>query len=158
MGTFWQPHPNQNHPTSSGGFGFDLRISAAATRAPAASMEDSHLQAILEFHRPSSLLVWITKPTMDSRFTWMDHKNMPVQNNMAHVIHIIHTRANLQIILSQQWACLFDKCIWCYFEIGKHHLLLLLDLSWLNLTTFFCTFFSLFSTIFADIIQLPLFS
>ena len=37
------------------GFGLDPRLGAAATRAPAASREDSRPQAILKFHRPSSL-------------------------------------------------------------------------------------------------------
>ena len=37
------------------GFGFDPKLGAAALRAPAASREDSRPQAILKFHRPSSL-------------------------------------------------------------------------------------------------------
>ena len=37
------------------GFGIDLRLGAVALRAPAASREDSRPQAILKFHRPSSL-------------------------------------------------------------------------------------------------------
>ena len=43
-------------PTSPpGGFGIDPRLGAAAIRAPAASKEDYHPQAILKLHRPSSL-------------------------------------------------------------------------------------------------------
>ena len=37
------------------GFGIDPRLGAAALRAPAASREDFHPQAILKLHRPSSL-------------------------------------------------------------------------------------------------------
>ena len=57
MGTLWQPHPTQDQPAPPGGreFGIDSRIGAASTRAPAASMEDSRPQAILKFHRLSSL-------------------------------------------------------------------------------------------------------
>ena len=55
MGTLWQPHPTQDQPAPQGGFGIDSRIGAAAARAPAASMEDSRPQAILKFHRLSSL-------------------------------------------------------------------------------------------------------
>ena len=55
MGTLWQPHPTQDQPAPPGGFGIDSRIGAAAPRAPAASMEDSRPQAILKFHRLSSL-------------------------------------------------------------------------------------------------------
>ena len=53
MGSFWQPHPTQDQPP--GGFEIDSRIGAATPRAPAASMEDSRPQAILKFHRLSSL-------------------------------------------------------------------------------------------------------
>ena len=43
-------------PTStSRGFGIDPRLDAAALRAPAASKVDYRPQAILKFHRPSSL-------------------------------------------------------------------------------------------------------
>ena len=55
MGTLWQPHPTQDQPAPPGGFEIDSRIGAAAPRAPAASMEDSRPQAILKFHRLSSL-------------------------------------------------------------------------------------------------------
>ena len=55
MGSLWQPHPTQDQPAPPGGFEIDPRIGAAATRAPAASKVDSHPQAILKFHRPSSL-------------------------------------------------------------------------------------------------------
>ena len=55
MGSFWQPHPTQDQPTPPGGFEIDSRIGAAAPRAPAASIEDSRPQAILKFHRHSSL-------------------------------------------------------------------------------------------------------
>ena len=55
MGTLWQPQPTQDQPAPPGGFGIDSRIDAAAPRAPAASMEDSCPQAILKFHRLSSL-------------------------------------------------------------------------------------------------------
>ena len=55
MGSFWQPHPTQDQPAPPGGFEIDSRIGAAAPRAPAASMEDSRPQAILKFHRLSSL-------------------------------------------------------------------------------------------------------
>ena len=55
MGSFWQPHPNQDQPAPPGGFDIDPRIDAAAQRAPAASKEDFHIQAILKFHPPSSL-------------------------------------------------------------------------------------------------------
>ena len=47
--------PPQDQPAPPGGFGIDLRLGAAALRAPAASREDSRPQAILKFHRPSSL-------------------------------------------------------------------------------------------------------
>ena len=52
---FWQPHRPQDQPAPPGGFGLDPRLGAAATRAPAASREDSRPQAILKFHRPRSL-------------------------------------------------------------------------------------------------------
>ena len=55
MGTLWQPQPTKDQPAPPGGFGIDSRIGAAALRAPAASMEDSRPQAILKFHRLSSL-------------------------------------------------------------------------------------------------------
>ena len=55
MGTSWQPHPTQDQPAPPGGFEIDSRIGAATPRAPAASMEDSRPQAILKFHRLSSL-------------------------------------------------------------------------------------------------------
>ena len=55
MGSFWQPHPTQDQPAPPEGFEIDSRIGAAAPRAPAASKEDSRPQAILKFHRPSSL-------------------------------------------------------------------------------------------------------
>ena len=42
-------------PNLSGRFGINPRQSVAALRAPAASKEDSCLQAILKFHRTSSL-------------------------------------------------------------------------------------------------------
>ena len=41
--------------TTPGGFGIDPRLGAATLRAPEASKEDSHPQAILKFHHPSSL-------------------------------------------------------------------------------------------------------
>ena len=55
MGSFWQPHPTQDQPAPPGGFEIDSRIGAAAPRAPAASKENSHSQAILKLHQPSSL-------------------------------------------------------------------------------------------------------
>ena len=55
MGSFWQPHPNQDQPAPPGGFEIDFRIGATAPRAPAASMVDSRPQAILKFQRLSSL-------------------------------------------------------------------------------------------------------
>ena len=55
MGSLWQPHPTQDQSAPQGGFEIDTRICVAATRAPAASKVDSHPQAILKFHRPSSL-------------------------------------------------------------------------------------------------------
>ena len=54
-GSLWQPHRPQDQPASPGGFGIDPRLGAATLRAPAASKEDSRPQAILKFHRPSSL-------------------------------------------------------------------------------------------------------
>ena len=51
----WQEGPLDNYtaprtnPHPQGGFGIDPRIGAAALRAPAASKEDSHPQAILKF-------------------------------------------------------------------------------------------------------------
>ena len=44
----WQEGPYDNHTASPEGFGIDPRIGAAALRAPAASMVDSHPQAILK--------------------------------------------------------------------------------------------------------------
>ena len=55
MRSFWQPHPTQDQPAPPGGFEIDPRIGATATRAPAASKEDFRSQAILKFHRRSSL-------------------------------------------------------------------------------------------------------
>ena len=55
MGSLWQPHPTQDQPAPPGGFEIDPRIGLAATRAPAASKVDSCPQAILKFHRLSSL-------------------------------------------------------------------------------------------------------
>ena len=55
MGSFGQPHPNQDQPTPPDGFEIDSRIGAAAPRAPAASKEISRPHAILKF-RPSSSL------------------------------------------------------------------------------------------------------
>ena len=47
--------PNRDQPTPPGEFEIDFRTGLATTRAPEASKEDSHPQAILKFHRPSSL-------------------------------------------------------------------------------------------------------
>ena len=59
FGLKWDIHDNLTQPKTnlhpSGGFEIDSRIGAAATRAPAASKEDSHPQAILKAHRLSSL-------------------------------------------------------------------------------------------------------
>ena len=55
MGFFWQPHPTQDQPAHPGGFEIDSGIGATAPRAPEASMEDFRPQAILKFHRLSSL-------------------------------------------------------------------------------------------------------
>ena len=53
------------------GFGIDPRLAAAALRAPAASKEDSHPQAILKPSSNSTVPVaWITKPIMDFRLKW----------------------------------------------------------------------------------------
>ena len=49
MTTKTNPGPTQE------GIEIDSRIGAAATKAPAASREDSHPQAILKFHHPNSL-------------------------------------------------------------------------------------------------------
>ena len=45
----------EDQPALPRGFGVDPKIGAAALRAPASSREDSRPQAILKFHRPSSL-------------------------------------------------------------------------------------------------------
>ena len=59
FGLKWVPYDKNTQPTTNphhqGGFKIEPRIDAAATRAPAASKEDSHPQAILKFHHPSSL-------------------------------------------------------------------------------------------------------
>ena len=55
MRSFWQPHPTQDQPTTPEGFEIDSRIDVGTPRAPAVSKEDSCPQAILKFHRPSSL-------------------------------------------------------------------------------------------------------
>ena len=55
MGSFWQPHPTQDQPAPPEGFEIDSRIGAAAPRAPTVSKVDSRPQAILKFHRLSSL-------------------------------------------------------------------------------------------------------
>ena len=53
--TICQLHCPQDQTTPPGGLGIDPRLGAAILRAPAASREDSRPQAILKFHRPSSL-------------------------------------------------------------------------------------------------------
>ena len=50
-----QPHPTQDQSAPLRGFGIDSRIGATATRAPAASREDSRPQDIVKFHRPCGL-------------------------------------------------------------------------------------------------------
>ena len=45
----------QDQTAPTGGFGIDPSLGAAALRDPAASKGDSCPQAILRFHRPSSL-------------------------------------------------------------------------------------------------------
>ena len=50
-----KPHPTLDQPAPPGDFEIDPRIGVAGPRALAASMDDSHPQAILKFHRPSSL-------------------------------------------------------------------------------------------------------
>ena len=55
MRSFWQPHPTQDQPAPPEGFEIDSRIGAAAPRAPTVSKVDSRPQAILKFHRLSSL-------------------------------------------------------------------------------------------------------
>ena len=55
MGSFWQPNPTQDQLAPPEVFEIDSRIGAAAPRPPAASKEDSCPQAILKFHRLSSL-------------------------------------------------------------------------------------------------------
>ena len=54
MGTIWQPQSTQDQAAPPGGFGIDSRIGAAAPRAPAASREDSHPQAILKLQPRNS--------------------------------------------------------------------------------------------------------
>ena len=55
MRSFWQPHPTQDQPAPPEGFEIDSKIGAAAPRATAASKKDSRSQAMLKFHRLSSL-------------------------------------------------------------------------------------------------------
>ena len=55
MGSFWQPYPTQDQSAPPEEFEIDSRMGVAAPRAPAASKEVFHPQAILKFHRPSSL-------------------------------------------------------------------------------------------------------
>ena len=55
MGSLRYPHPTQDQPKPPEEFGIDSKIGAATTRAPAASQEESHYQAILKFHRLSGL-------------------------------------------------------------------------------------------------------
>ena len=57
--------PNPRPTLAPRGFRIDSRVGVAATRAPAASNEDSHAQAILKSTAP---VAWITEPAMDPRF------------------------------------------------------------------------------------------
>ena len=86
MGTLWQPHPTQDQPAPPGGFEIDSRIGAAAPRAPAASIEDSRPQAILKFHRLSSL---------DYRV----RHELPVMKNDNHTYYLLIDREKFEYYL-----------------------------------------------------------
>ena len=54
MDTLWQPNPTKDQHAPPGGIDIDSRIDVVTQRAPAASWENSHPQAILQFHPRNS--------------------------------------------------------------------------------------------------------